>query len=281
MPSFPTFDFTLYDPTDTTKQLMWNVSALTTSTLRVMKVQGFPGALVTQTIPAIELANVFTANNNFQLGAAFSNVAGATTPISIDTTSNTTNAIDVVTTSGVGSSSGDPTFMNVNGHICADHFVLADLSDNTKQISHDVSGITAATTRSRRYLDTSGSGVVVGSAGTGSAFLDVKNLTGQSAAIGATNLVNGGPTGQYLIFWNLGITTTDGTAGTVQVQINYTDDVGATNQTGTAVALTGSNRDDAGAIFYLASGNVTFQTNVVGAVNAARYALRIRCMYLG
>jgi len=153
MPGFPTYDFFIYDATDPTKQLNWDTSALTTSTLRTLKVQGFPGAITVQTLPALQLPNVFTDNNAFNLGAAFTNLSGATTPVTIDTATNATNAVDVITANGIDSSGLNGSgigvaggWMDVNGFVVADNFFLADFTDPTKVLAHDISAIPTGAT---------------------------------------------------------------------------------------------------------------------------------------
>jgi hypothetical protein len=281
MSGFLTSDFYLYDPADFTKQLKFDTSALTTGTLRKLSVQGFPGAITSQTIPALELPNVFTANNNFYLGATFTNNAGATTPITLDTSHNTTNAIDLITTSGVGSSSGDPTFMNVNGHIAADHFVLANLADNTKQVAYDVSDVATGTTNAFRHLNIPGSPVMVGRAtGSGSGILGAINVTAKTADIASANIVASAPAGFYRISYVLADTTADGAAGSVILTISWTDDVGATTATATQI-LTGTGRVSGTVPLYLASGNIMYATTHTGSYGTAQYALRIRAEFLG
>lgn len=105
--------------------------------------------------------------------------------------------------------------------------------------------------------------------------------TGLAAAVGATTLYTPPAAGYYVVHWTLEITTLDATAGTMQFQVNYTDDIGATNQVGAALLLTAQGRDRGTFQVYVASGAITYQTNLVGAVNNARYALRVRLESLG
>jgi hypothetical protein len=107
------------------------------------------------------------------------------------------------------------------------------------------------------------------------------NRTAQSAAIGATNLTDTTIPGYYLVHYTLADTSTQVGVATVQFQVNYTDDAGATNQTGAALSLTATGRDRNIMEVYLASGNITYQTNVTGVIGAGRYALRVRCEFLG
>lgn len=103
------------------------------------------------------------------------------------------------------------------------------------------------------------------------------DLSNQSAAIGATNLV-AAASGAYRVSANLEVTTGDATAGTVDVVIRWTDRNGARNkQVIPATSMVAVASPDGADIFLRAdSGALTFETNVVGAVNNARYALTIR-----
>lgn len=105
--------------------------------------------------------------------------------------------------------------------------------------------------------------------------------TAQAAAIASTNLTNGALAGLYLVEYTLLVTTADVTAGTIQMQASYTDTLGATNQTGAAVALTATGRQSGQFVVQLASGELSYQTNLVGIIGASRYALYTRLMYLG
>lgn len=142
---------------------------------------------------------------------------------------------------------------------------------------------TYTTARAQSPLDCDGALGLVGNGADGPAAggIGKVNRTAQSAAVGATNLTNATPSGYYLVHYTIEDTTADVTAGTIQFQINYTDDVGATTQTGAALALTATGRDRGSFQVYLASGNITYQTNLVGIIGTARYALRARCVFLG
>jgi hypothetical protein len=107
------------------------------------------------------------------------------------------------------------------------------------------------------------------------------NLTAQAAAIGATALYAPPAAGYYLVHYTLEDTTADVTAGTIQFQINYTDDIGATNQVGAALILTATGRDRGTFQIYSASGTITYQTNLVGIIATSRYALRVRLEAMG
>lgn len=111
--------------------------------------------------------------------------------------------------------------------------------------------------------------------------------TAQSAAIAATNLTDTTPAGLYEITYYASCTTANALDGTISFQVNYTDRVGATSQTavGTlslALTSTGTTALKGVLVAYLASGNIAYQTNVAaGAQTTSRYALEVRCKYLG
>jgi hypothetical protein len=109
------------------------------------------------------------------------------------------------------------------------------------------------------------------------------DLTAQGAAIGSTNMTSTATAGLYEVAYSLEDTTSDVTAGTIQFQVNYTDDIGATSQAGATVALTGAGtiRDQSRFTLYLASGELSYQTNAVGIFGTSKYALRVRVTYLG
>ena len=105
--------------------------------------------------------------------------------------------------------------------------------------------------------------------------------TAQAAAIGSTNLSSSAPVAMYRVSYQIATTTSDVTAGTIQFQINYTDVIGATNQTGAALALTATGRDRGTFVVQLSSGELSYQTNLVGIIGSARYSLHVRVELLG
>lgn len=107
------------------------------------------------------------------------------------------------------------------------------------------------------------------------------DLTGQVAAIGATAIYTPPAAGYYVVHYTIADTAADIAAGTIQFQVNYTDDIGATNQVGGALAMTAVGRDRGSFQVYSASGAITYQTNLVGIIGTAAYALRVRITALG
>jgi hypothetical protein len=131
--------------------------------------------------------------------------------------------------------------------------------------------VTSGGITSYKGVTTAGSGVA--------AIYAAIDRTAQVAAIGATTLAS--TAGYYAIHYTLEDTTADLAAGTIQFQVNYTDDIGATTQAGAALALTATGRDRGSFEVYLASGNLQYQTNLVGLIGTAAYALRVRAEYMG
>jgi hypothetical protein len=158
-----------------------------------------------------------------------------------------------------------------------------DFTTTTKKLGIDASGITAATTRYWGALDVSGANVLSGdqAPAVSAGRMGKVDATAQGAAIGATNLTNGAKVGYYVVHYTIEDTTADVTAGTIQFQIGYTDDIGATTQVGAAMAMTAVGRDRGSFQVYLASGELSYQTNLVGIFGAAKYALRVRVVFLG
>lgn len=144
-------------------------------------------------------------------------------------------------------------------------------------------GSLATASRMVSFLDANGSPVIVGRGADppAAAYMGLVNKTSQSAAVAATNLTNATSAGYYRVSYTIEDTTADVTAGTIQFQISYTDDIGATTQVGAELPLTAVGRDRGSFQVYLASGNITYQTNLIGIIGTSRYALRVRCEFLG
>jgi hypothetical protein len=102
------------------------------------------------------------------------------------------------------------------------------------------------------------------------------DAVGQTAAVGATTVYAAPGAGYYVLHYTLEMTAF--TAGTIQMQVNYTDDIGATNQTGAAVAALGRDRG-AFEVYVNGAQNIQYQTNAVGFTGT--YTVRARLEYLG
>lgn len=170
---------------------------------------------------------------------------------------------------------------------------LQDAAATTKRMSFDLSGMTAAVTNVLKVLGSAartftvpnltGQFVLVGDdpPAVAAGALGKVDLTAQAAAIGSTNLTNGAAAGLYRVSYSIATTTADVTAGTIQFQANYTDVIGATNQPGAALVLTATGRDRGTFVVQLSSGELSYQTNLVGIIGTAAYAIYVRVEFLG
>lgn len=204
------------------------------------------------------------------------------------------------TAGGVLITAATQTFTNKTGQLLVGSTLISstsssgvsftDITTATKKLRVVLSGavgdnsFTLTNTAARNYGlgNLSGNVVVVGDdpPAVASGNLGKVDLTAQTAAIGATALSSTPGAGLYRVSWYLAVTTADAGAGTVQFQINYTDVVGATNQTGAALALTATNRQQGSFVVQLASGDITYQTNVV-TIGTAVWAIYVRVESLG
>ncbi len=96
-------------------------------------------------------------------------------------------------------------------------------------------------------------------------------LTAQTTTIGPTTIASAGS--QFRFSYTLLDTSTDATAGTIQLTVNYTDDQGATSQTGASISLAAATRDRGSFVIQRASGNVTYTVTLTGLIGTAQYAL--------
>jgi hypothetical protein len=301
MPGFLTNEFYLYDPTDQSKQLKFDTSALTTGTLRTLIIPAFGTA--SETMATLGGLNTFTANNVFSAtapvtcrGGLGTNAASTgDTPLFVaQFSSGQVSDLATFTTSGAGALLR----INYRGNFTDDSFAIcegpidAGGGDSTKRVYFDVSGITTATDRTLTVQDANGTIALLSSRGdyvtvgndppaVAAGAMGKVDLTAQAAAIGSTNLTNGAAVGYYRVSYYLEDTTSDVTAGTIQFGIAYTDDIGATTQAGAALALTATGRDRGAFQVYLVSGELSYSTTLVGLIGAARYALHVRVEFLG
>jgi len=106
-----------------------------------------------------------------------------------------------------------------------------DNSSTTKQMRFDVSGITAGSTRSNKWIDTAGSIVLTGNTTSASGVLGISDLTAQTGSITSTVLLTGNSTsaGFYRVACYMA-TTTAGTIGDV-VKMTVTSNDGAAHTT--------------------------------------------------
>lgn len=165
MPTFETSDFTLVDPTDQTKQLKLDVSALTTSTLVTLVVPGFAVGS-TLTIATLEAAQDFTGVQTFSGGASITGGAFATSiqiqnnvdgvGLYVDQRSGGSQTSDLVQ---VRSASGATKYwkLNYRGNHVDTFFYTCYASDDTARFRFDASGISTATDRTLTVPDADGS----------------------------------------------------------------------------------------------------------------------------
>jgi hypothetical protein len=159
---------------------------------------------------------------------------------------------------------------------------ISDDGDDSKKLAFQCSGITAATTRTVSVPDLSGLLGLVSNGADPPATGDIGKVdrTAQAADITTVKLTDTTAAGGYLVSCVLEDTTADVAAGTVTVTFSWTDDAGAATQAVTqSLALAG--RQLLTFPVYLASGNVTWATTHTGIFGTSRYALRIRCQFLG
>lgn len=170
---------------------------------------------------------------------------------------------------------------------------FSDVNTASKQLRMILSPCTAGTnnalsfacTASRTYSfpNVTGQVVAVGNdpSPVAAGALGKEDLTAQAAAVAATNLTNGGLSGFYNVQYDLEVTTLQAGVGTVEMQVTYTDHIGATTQVGAApLTLQALGRQRGCFQVWLNSGELGYQTNVVTQA-LARYALHVRVIYLG
>lgn len=99
------------------------------------------------------------------------------------------------------------------------------------------------------------------------------SLTGQTTDIGSTNLTTTG-SGLYRLAYYLVDSTADLTAGTIRLNVTYTDVAAAQTQQSSTVALTILGTFTQGEfIIQLASGNIAYSTTHTGIFGTATYDL--------
>ena len=163
-----------------------------------------------------------------------------------------------------------------------DDFNLVDITDQTKQQAFDITAVPTSTRRVAKYLGYDATLPFVGHGVANTAGeIEKINLTGQNTALAGQLLNPASLAGYYLVCYTVTCTTGDGTAGSIQFGVQYTDDAGATGQYGTALVLTIPGRDRGIFQVYQASGNMAYTTTLVGIAATSLYALRVRVMYLG
>lgn len=129
----------------------------------------------------------------------------------------------------------------------------------------------------------SGSVVVVGNTTAASGVLGYVSLTGQTAAIGSTNLAVSPTAGFYAVEVYVMCTTLSGSGSpTLDVTVAWTDAVGATTATAiTGFSLSATGRQGGRLPMLVASGNISYTTTINAAAGSPQYAISIRVVGLG
>jgi hypothetical protein len=163
-----------------------------------------------------------------------------------------------------------------------DELFIIDAIDQTKKTRVDNSSYPTATILRPRFQAYSAGLPMVGDGTTGATNeMERLNLTGQSGSQTGPLLNAGSLAGSYVVHYTLSCTTADVTAGTIKFQVDYTDDVGATNQVSATLILTGTGRTRGSFDVYQASGNMTWTLASTGVPGSSLYACRARVVYLG
>jgi len=177
---------------------------------------------------------------------------------------------------------------------------FTDSTTSTKKLRFVLSGsvgnnsVTLTNTAARNYGlgNLSGNLPVIGDdpPAVASGALGKVDLTGQTAGIGSTNLSNTPPAGLYRVDVYAACTTVSGSgAPTLDVNLAWTDVVGATNVNVTAedggatafpLPLSATGRSRATVFMQVASGNIAYSTTINAASGSPQYALYIRVTYL-
>jgi len=241
VPTFEDADFQIINQSDNTKRLFFDLSVMNTSTDATLRIP--PLAAVTKTVAFVDQAQAWTNTQTYNGAISIGRDSGGILQSDGDMTA-TDGDVLVVSDGGLGGQ------INLRGPAS-----LAGIANANIQ----------------RFQDPSGRIVLAGA--------DL-NLTSQSAAIGSTALTTA-QAGYYLVHYTLTDTTTQVGAATVQFGISYTDDGGATTQSGAALSLTAIGRDRGVFQVYLVSGAINYSVAVIGVIGAARYALRVRVEALG
>lgn len=137
--------------------------------------------------------------------------------------------------------------------------------NGTDRVIFDATGLLR--TYGNQTLAAQGTAPILGSA----------SLTGQSAAIAATNLVASATAGQYRLTWYL-YSTVAGNAVNVTFEYNYTDGVGGVGVTTASVvslAAAGNRANGTASFFAAAATAISYDTTISGAAGAGRYALYV------
>ena len=233
-------EFYIRNFTDDSKAVRFDLSASTTNTISTLIVPPTSGG--SYNLPLLETANTWAGAQSF-----------------VDMRMNIDNASIVM--------SGDLAIGDVAFAVIQD-----TMGPGTLVLIANQAGLVNS---SKQYFqDKGGSLVLSGFDSTPPTFnggMSRVDLTAQSANVGSTNLTKSVGPGMYRVTAYLEGTTIG--TGTLTVNLAWTDDVGATTDSGLTFLLTGTGRASRTVPLYLASGEISYSTS--GYLTGA-YALRIR-----
>lgn len=171
---------------------------------------------------------------------------------------------------------------------------FADSGNNNRRLRMILSGasannhtftLTNSGARNYGFGNLSGNVVIVGDdpPSVASGALGKVDLTGQTAAIGSTNLSSTPPAGFYEVQVVAICTTASGSgAPTLDVTLAWTDALGATTEkTINGLSLAATGRVHGATRMTVASGNIAYSTTINSASGSPQYAVYIRVVYLG
>ena len=255
-----------------------------------------------------------TGTGSFGGGAAFIRVTDTLTGFSADIeppTSGFTTNVAISLPNGSGELVNVGAVQNLNNKVlqtlcsfisstAAAGVSFRDTTTSTKRLRMILSGavgnntLTFTNTAARNFGhgNLSGNVVVVGddAPAVASGNLGKVDLTGQTAAIGSTNLSSTPPAGLYRVDVYVACTTASGAgAPTLDVNLAWTDVVGATNRNVTAepgatafpLSLAATGRSSASLFVQVASGDIAYTTTINAAAGTPQYAIYIRVTHLG
>lgn len=294
--------FTIHDNSDSTKKIAFEASLITTGVTRTLTVQDLSG-----TIALLEASQTWTGLNRFsggyiqiddKNGSGYKILLGAG-PIGISLTAD--RELDLPDTDGtllVGSVSVTQSLKLSTSSLlvastASSGACFVDTTTSTKKMRMVLSGavgnnsITVTNTAARNYGlgDYNGNIALVGdnTSTAASGKMCKKDLTGQTSAIGSTNLTSSALTGFYEVEVIAMCTTASGSGSpTLDVTLGWTDNVGATTEkTINALSLSATGRAHGATRLRVNSGEISFSTTINSASGSPQYALYIRVIYLG
>lgn len=105
--------------------------------------------------------------------------------------------------------------------------------------------------------------------------IDTQTQTGRTASVGSTNFVGMGSNGLYRISYYIDCAALDLTAGSVVLNLAWTDGAGAKTYTSTALILTSLTQISGDVFIYRGSGTPAWSTTLTGIIAGASYDVRL------